>query len=173
MRPTESFFMIALAAVACTPADSSAAGSDTMRSTKTGSAITEIDRGVPHLVTRSGQTIVLEVARSDQQRARGLMFRESLPENHGMLFVFSESEPHGFWMKNTFIALDMLWLGEDGTIVEIKRDVPSCSADPCPTYVPDAAGLYVLELAAGESDRLGLSAGDRLELRNIQPPPSG
>lgn len=122
---------------------------------------------LPHLLTPSGERIELEIARTDQQRARGLMFRESLPPAHGMLFVFIESDRHGFWMKNTFIALDMLWLEEDGTIAEIQRDIQPCNSDPCPSYEPDSPGLYVLELAAGEADRLGLEEGDRLELRNI------
>ncbi len=96
------------------------------------------------------------------------MFRESLPENHGMLFIFPVSEQHGFWMKNTFIPLDMLWLDENGVITDIQRDIQPCNSDPCPTYAPDAPGLYVLELAAGEANRLGLEEGDHLELRNIE-----
>lgn len=145
----------------CKPADQSAAYQP--------SPATESESAVerPHLLTPSGERIELEIARSDQQRARGLMFRESLPPNHGMLFVFPVSEQHGFWMKNTFIALDMLWLDERGTITEIQPDIQPCFSDPCPTYAPDSPGLYVLELAAGEADRLGLVEGDRLELRNI------
>lgn len=127
----------------------------------------------PRIVTPRGEIILLEIARTDQQRARGLMFRESLPENHGMLFVFAESERHGFWMKNTFIPLDMLWIAEDGTIAAIIRDVPPCHSDPCPTYAPDAPGSFVLEIGAGEAKRLGLGEGDRLELRNIEPPTGG
>lgn len=134
---------------------------------------TQGDPSRPHIVTPAGETIELEIARSDQQRARGLMFRESLPPSHGMLFVFAESDLHGFWMKNTFIALDMLWIEADGTIAEIQRDIPPCGSEPCPSYAPDSPGLYVLELAAGEADRLGLAEGDRLELRNIEPSPRG
>ncbi|MDX1583118.1 MAG: DUF192 domain-containing protein [Thermoanaerobaculia bacterium] len=127
----------------------------------------------PHVVTPDGETITLEIARTDAQRARGLMFRENLPRNHGMLFIFTESERHGFWMKNTFIPLDIIWIGEDGTIAEVMPDVPPCFSDPCPTYAPSQSGRYVLELAAGEAERLGLSAGDRVELRNIETPGRG
>ncbi|MBW3671049.1 MAG: DUF192 domain-containing protein [Acidobacteria bacterium] len=127
----------------------------------------------PHLLTSSGERVELEIARSDAQRARGLMFRESLPPAHGMLFVFSESDRHGFWMKNTFIPLDMVWIEADGTIAEIQREIQPCHADPCPSYAPESPGLYVLELAAGEADRLGLREGDRLELRNIAGPAGG
>lgn len=138
-----------------------------------GREIEQADPSRPHIVTPRGETIELEIARSDQQRARGLMFRESLPPSHGMLFVFAESDRHGFWMKNTFIPLDMLWIDGDGTIAEIQRDIPPCESEPCPTYAPESPGLYVLELAAGEADQLGLAEGDRLELRNIEPSSGG
>jgi hypothetical protein len=66
-------------------------------------------------------------------------------------------------MKNTLIPLDMLWIDKDRRIVHIRRNVPPCKDDPCPSYGPDRAGLYVLELAAGASDRFGLKLFDRLE----------
>lgn len=162
-------FAMTLAVCGCMPAETRP-NEETQAVTQQGSTL---NSKRPHILTPRGETIELEIARSDQQRARGLMFRESLPSAHGMLFVFSESGRHGFWMKNTFIALDMLWIEADGTIAEIQRDIPPCGSDPCPNYAPESPGLYVLELAAGEADRLGLAEGDRLALRNIEGPAGG
>lgn len=172
MSPKIEWTMIAaaVAVVACMGAET--AMTDHERATRDQSSSASADSR-PHLLTSSGERIELEIARSDAQRARGLMFRESLPPAHGMLFIFSESDRHGFWMKNTFIPLDMVWIEADGTIAEIQRDIQPCYSDPCPSYAPDSPGLYVLELAAGEADRLGLQEGDRLELRNIAGPAGG
>jgi hypothetical protein len=110
-----------------------------------------------------GSSITAELARTDEERARGLMFRKRILPDQGMLFVFEEEELHSFWMKNTLVALDILWLGRDRRIVHIAADVPPCKADPCPSYGPDAPASYVLELKAGEALARGLKAGDRLE----------
>lgn len=157
-------FVAVVGLCACMPAETKMHDEGDLRPESQSQA----DPARPHIVTASGEVIELEIARSDQQRARGLMFRESLAPSHGMLFIFAESDRHGFWMKNTFIPLDMIWIEEDGTIAEIQRNIPPCRSDPCPTYAPEEAGLYVLELAADEAERLGLKAGDRLELRNIE-----
>lgn len=111
----------------------------------------------------NGSSITAELARTDEERARGLMFRERIRPDQGMLFVFEEEGLHSFWMKNTLVALDILWLGRDRRIVHIAADVPPCKADPCPTYGPDVPATYVLELKAGEARARGLKADDRLE----------
>jgi uncharacterized membrane protein (UPF0127 family) len=112
-----------------------------------------------------GTSITAELAVTDEERQRGLMFREKLLPDQGMLFVFDKEDTYSFWMKNTLIPLDMLWLDQDRRIVHIARNVPPCTADPCPSYSPDRPGLYVLELAAGSADRLGLKLFDRLEFK--------
>jgi uncharacterized membrane protein (UPF0127 family) len=110
-----------------------------------------------------GRSIMVELAVTDEERARGLMFREKIQPDQGMLFVFEEEGLHPFWMKNTLVALDILWLGGDRRIVHIAADVPPCRADPCPSYDPGVPAAYVLELKAGEARARGLKAGDRLE----------
>ena len=110
-----------------------------------------------------GKSVTAELAVTDEERQRGLMFREKLGLDQGMLFVFEEESKYAFWMKNTLIPLDMLWIDKDRRIVHIRRNVPPCKEDPCPSYGPDRAGLYALELAAGASDRFGLKLFDRLE----------
>jgi uncharacterized membrane protein (UPF0127 family) len=111
----------------------------------------------------SGQSVTAELAATETERARGLMFREKLLPDQGMLFVFEKESAYAFWMKNTLIPLDMLWLDRDRRIVHIERNVPPCKADPCPSYGPARPGLYVLELQAGAADRFGLKPSDRLD----------
>ena len=111
----------------------------------------------------NGKSVTAELVVTDEERQRGLMFREKLLPDQGMLFVFEEEGLYSFWMKNTLISLDMLWINKDRRIVHIARNVPPCKEDPCPSYSPERQGLYVLELAAGAADRLGLKLFDRLE----------
>ena len=110
-----------------------------------------------------GKAVTAELAVTDAERARGLMFRKRIEADQGMLFVFEEEGVYPFWMKNTLVPLDILWLGRDRRIVHIAADVPPCEADPCPSYGPGAPALFVLELKAGECRARGLEPGDRLE----------
>ncbi len=102
----------------------------------------------------------VEVADDSIERARGLMFRKSLAENEGMLFVFGEEAKHSFWMKNTLIHLDILWMNSAGEIVGISENTPPCEADPCPSYVPEGPAKYALEIAAGQAQKIGARIGD-------------
>ena len=85
---------------------------------------------------QDGRSVTAELAVTDAQRARGLMNRERILPDQGMLFVFEEEAAHSFWMKNTLVSLDMLWLDRDRRIIHIERDVPPCTSDPCPSYGP-------------------------------------
>jgi len=115
-------------------------------------------------VELQGQLIGLEVAKTPQQQAIGLMARESLPDDRGMLFPFEPARPVSFWMKNVLIPLDMVFVHDD-EIVAIARDVPPCDTTPCPTYGPDEQMVdYVLELRGGRAAELGLQNGDRFEI---------
>ena len=110
-----------------------------------------------------GSSITAELAVTDEERALGLMFREKVRPDQGMLFVFDEEGVHPFWMKNTLVPLDILWLGPDRRIIHIAADVPPCKAEPCPTYGPDRPASFLLELKAGGARARGLKPGDRLE----------
>ncbi len=94
------------------------------------------------------QSFFIEVATTPAERQQGLMNRESLPANQGMLFVFEDEAPRNFWMKNTLIPLDMIWINEAKTIVDIKAAEP-CKIADCPTYLGAAPAKYVLELNQG------------------------
>ena len=110
-------------------------------------------------------TIRAEVALNVLDQARGLMFRDELPPDSGMLFVFMEEAERSFWMYRTRIPLDILWLNANHEIVEISANTPPCreaSRDDCPNYGGNAPAQFVLEIAAGQADAHGLKIGDRL-----------
>lgn len=107
-----------------------------------------------------GQRYTVEIADDDAERARGLMFRDEMAADRGMLFVHEREEPQSYWMKNTRIALDILYFDAAATLVSQQRDVPPCSlGDRCPPYPSAAPARFVLELNAGEAARLGLKDG--------------
>jgi uncharacterized membrane protein (UPF0127 family) len=114
------------------------------------------------IVTAAGQrhSFQVEVMRTDDQRARGLMFRRYLPADRGMLFDFQRMAPVSMWMQNTYIPLDMLFIRADGTIARIEEHTEPLSTRTIPSGEPV---LGVLELNAGTSSQLGIKAGDRVE----------
>jgi uncharacterized membrane protein (UPF0127 family) len=108
----------------------------------------------------SGKQITAEVADTPSKRMLGLMFRDQLPEGHGMLFFFDQEDFHGIWMKNCRIPLDILWLDQKQRVTHLEENVPPCQDDPCHIYYPAQKALYVLELNTGaiekEKIRLGI-----------------
>jgi len=110
-----------------------------------------------------GQEVIAELALTDEERQRGLMFREGIQEDQAMLFVFEEEGIHSFWMKNMRFPIDILWLDKEKRVVHIEPDVPPCPRDPCPSYASPRAAHYVLELQSGWAQRHGLHLYDRLE----------
>lgn len=116
-------------------------------------------------VELGGQRYFVEVADDDAERARGLMFRDSLPADRGMLFIHEREEPQAYWMKNTRIPLDILYFSADLRLVSLHRNVPPCLAGArCPAYPSTGPALYVLELNAGEASRLGVVEASELTL---------
>lgn len=110
-------------------------------------------------------TFQVEIARSVAERTRGLMFRDALPPDHGMLFV-QPSGPAAFWMKNTYIPLDLLYFDAAGQLTQIIAAVPPCTTRICPIYSSHSGKIrYILEINAGEAARRGVQIGDRLEPR--------
>jgi uncharacterized protein len=109
----------------------------------------------------------VELALTPEDQAQGLMYRESLPPNAGMLFVFDQPAPHHFWMKNTMIPLDMIWINDAGKVIFVSADTPPCKADPCPTYGPDTNAKQVLEIAGGKAKAEGVSVGSVLKIEGV------
>jgi uncharacterized protein len=101
----------------------------------------------------------VELAANDAERERGLMFRKSLPEGQGMLFDFKRDQPVSFWMHNTYISLDMIFISGDGRIVHIAENAKPLSDDLIPSTAPVRA---VLEVIAGTVQKLGIAPGDRV-----------
>jgi uncharacterized membrane protein (UPF0127 family) len=122
----------------------------------------------PRVVLPSGSTYTLEVVRTPEEQAQGLMFRESLAEKTGMLFPFGDKAVHRFWMKNTMIPLDMIWMDSDGRVIFVSADTPPCRADPCPSYGPDSAAASVLEIAGGKAEKERIGLGSVLRFQDVK-----
>lgn len=123
-------------------------------------------------VELAGHRYVVEIADTDETRARGLMFRDQLAEAHGMLFIHDNEAPQAYWMKNTRIALDILYFDDERRLVSQQRDVPPCSGgNRCPPYPSSAPARYVLELNAGEARRIDLQNGALLQFSPDIPMP--
>jgi uncharacterized protein len=103
-----------------------------------------------------------EIADTPEKHARGLMFRRCLKDGYGMLFVFPDEEVRSFWMKNTLIPLDMIFLNGDKQVVDLFASVPPCRRDPCPSYTSALPARYVLEIAGGLAAKLKLRVGDKI-----------
>ena len=115
----------------------------------------------------SGKEIIyvnVEVANDEQERQQGLMFREFLDENSGMLFIFNEKAKYGFWMKNTLIPLDVVYIDEDLNIVDIIYAEP-CKEDPCFIYKPKSDARYVLEVNGNFTAEHGISVGNKVKFQ--------
>ena len=91
------------------------------------------------------------------------MFRESLPENQGMLFVFESPGIHSFWMRNTLIPLDILWLDGENRVIDLIS-APPCREMPCPSHLPKAEALQAIELNSGTAAKFGIEKGSLLEI---------
>lgn len=118
-------------------------------------------------LSREGEiyrTLDIEIAETDSSRNRGLMQRDSLPEDSGMLFIFDREEEQGFWMANTPLALDLIFLREDGSILSIAKYVQPMRTE---TVQSNGRAMYVLEVVAGYSDSIGIIEGDVMAFERL------
>jgi uncharacterized membrane protein (UPF0127 family) len=124
------------------------------------SAGTALAQSKIEIASSSGRHVFsVEVAKNDQERARGLMYRKELPEGRGMLFDFQREQDVGFWMKNTYIPLDMIFIRADGTIARIAANTEPLSERTVPSGGPVR---YVLEVIGGTAGKLGIQPGDKV-----------
>ena len=119
--------------------------------------------GDPYVVLK-GERFSVELAETREKQALGLMFRDSLPDDHGMLFIFPVASMQSFWMKNTRIPLDIFYFDEELRLVSVAENALPCRTPRCPGYPSTGPAKYVLELNAGKAAELGAGAGDVLEL---------
>lgn len=123
------------------------------------------DDGRAVLHTRKGDfSFAIEIADTPQSRERGLMFRQSLAPDAGMLFDFRSPEPVQFWMVNTFIPLDMVFIAADGTVRTVHANARPQDPTPIPSGVPVR---FVLEIAGGRAAEIGLQPGDRMSQARV------
>ena len=140
-------FAAALALVACRPSE----GPTVVLRNRAGSEV----------------PVHVEIADTAESRSVGLMYRKELPPDHGMVFLFEEGSDHSFWMKNTPLPLDMIFISKDGRVVGIQADTVPFSLDPRHVGVPSRV---VLEVPAGFAAAHGLAAGDVVTYRGIASP---
>jgi len=119
-------------------------------------------------VCHQDKCVSVEVVSTDADMERGLMYRTSLGQDKGMLFVFTSDDKEQFWMKNMHFNLDILWISSDKHIVYIGQNIPACTADPCPVYTPTQAARYVLELNSGYTNSHQWKVGDKLDLKGVK-----
>ena len=110
----------------------------------------------------SGNVMQAEVMISDVDRARGVMFRDSLPRDRALVFVFEDVDFHGIWMKNCRFPIDILWLDEQQRVVHVVESAPPCKADPCPSYQPMRRAAYVVEMNAKQAKAQGAVVGSQV-----------
>lgn len=115
---------------------------------------------VPLVVETSAgdRSFTIEVADEEHERSAGLMYRQAMDDDHGMLFVFQQTRPVGFWMRNTPMPLDLVFIGEDGAVRAIEPGIPFSDA----TITAGVPVRFVLELKSGIAQKTGIAAGDRL-----------
>jgi len=125
---------------------------------------------LPTVVMRAPRAdLTLEVARTEPERERGLMNRATLPPHTGMIFVFDRDAPVEFWMKDTLVPLDMVFVAADGTVRRVFAGVKVVSPSLPDESIPREGGeaKYVIELPAGEAARDGINTGVKLDMRDV------
>ena len=119
-----------------------------------------------HKVTINDVVFYVERADDDNERAMGLMYREQMDDDSGMLFIFPDSQYRAFWMKNTLIPLDILYFDNSRKLINISENTPPCknTTTRCPNYPSEKPAKYVLEINAGLSQKHGFKVGDEMTI---------
>ncbi len=125
------------------------------------------EKSAPAVVLPSGRRYTLEIAATPELRARGLMYRESLAEGRGMLFLFPKPSVEGFWMKNCNFPIDIVWMDPNRKVIYVNAHTPPCREENCPTYGPKEESLYVLEIGDGAAAKEKIAPGAVLKFENV------
>ena len=112
----------------------------------------------------NGLQILVDIADTKPSRKRGLMYREKMESNEGMLFVFENEDYYSFWMRNMKFPVDMIWIDIDNKVVHIEEDVPVCVGEVCEFYAPLTPAKYMLEVNAGIAYHGRIKVGDRIRV---------
>ena len=124
------------------------------------------------MISINDKIISVQIADNKPRQARGLMFQEQLEYDEGMFFVFDKLENHNIWMPNMQFPIDIMWLDNDGRIIDIEKDVPACKTAletlTCPEYGDDSLdSKYVLEVTAGFVEKFAISIGEIVDIISI------
>ena len=161
--------------VGTTPGQNSTASAATTTATDTESAQTAPSNGSANVsavfLAEDNTTVSLEVANDPDERARGLMYRRSLDRNHGMVFVYEDAAPRTFWMKNTYVPLDMIFVSADGTVLNVEHATPqpNASGGELARYHSEGEAKYVVEMPRGFANRTGVEQGTRFVFNGTAP----
>lgn len=123
-------------------------------------AFTEFNRQLTFVDQQ--RIVYVAIAANESERERGLMFRQELAADQGMLFIYPDQTRRALWMKNTLLALDVVFLAGDGRIVGLLKDLQPCAKDPCRIYDSKVAARYMLELPAGFIDKHIIKVGQKV-----------
>ncbi len=117
------------------------------------------------ILTQSGERVSfqVELAKTPEERAKGLMFRQYLPSNQGMLFIFDQEKRHWFWMKNTLISLDMIFINQEQRVVGIVHQAQPEKTNPLGGW----KSKYILEINGGLAEKYGIKEGDKIKFKNL------
>lgn len=114
----------------------------------------------------NGLIISVELSETPTELQTGLMYRDELAWDHGMLFIFNSENKHGFWMKNMNFPIDMIWIDSNHAIVDITRGAIPCTIDPCEVYTPSLPTKYVLEVPVGFAKENGVQVGQKISFKH-------
>ncbi len=106
----------------------------------------------------------VETAKTEAQREKGLMYKNILEKDRGMLFIFDKEGIYPFWMKNTLIPLDIIWIDGNNKVVFVNQNTQPCKSLICSSIIPSAKARYVLEINAGLYEEFGVKLGDELKI---------
>ncbi|MDP2925713.1 MAG: DUF192 domain-containing protein [Nanoarchaeota archaeon] len=120
-------------------------------------------KDISKVIFQNNISVNVELSKTSEEHEKGLMFREKLDENSGMLFIFEDDKIRDFWMKNTLIPLDIIFIDKDLKIVKIAEAIP-CEIEDCPIYSSDIPARYVLELSKGYCKNNDIGIGDKIIL---------
>ena len=126
-----------------------------------------VPAGAPTCIAPDGAQFTLELATDDRSRALGLMFRDKLQYDRGMLFIFPADDIYPFWMRHTYFPLDLIWLDATGKVVEVRQGAQPCLRGDCPQFTPSAKARAVLEINGGLAESHGIKPGATLKFEHV------
>lgn len=159
--------LLMLTVVSCSPTPDTEMVSTPTTTTDAAPSVPAAPVNHPTAVLPDGFTVNLELAITPDELAQGLMFRPKLSEDRGMLLLFSEERFPNIWMMNTLVALDIVYLDDAGTVVDVITDAQPCPGEPCPRFAPKQAARAVLEIPAGGAARHAIVEGTKLSFADV------